>query len=86
VILLLLSRLLKILQSFVFVSGTVGTIFHRRIQAICSHVYREGNCCADKLTAFGHSITGAVSIGSLPQSLAADFFRDCVGLSNYRFP
>jgi len=61
-------------------------VFHGRIQAICSHVYREGNCCADKLDDFGHSIMGSVWVGSLPRSLVADFFHDRVGLPNYRFP
>jgi hypothetical protein len=60
-------------------------VFHNKLQVICSHVYREGNCCADKLADFGHSITGSVWIGSLPRPLAADFFRDRVGLPNYRF-
>lgn len=56
------------------------------IHALCSHVYCEGNCCADKLVDYGHSITGTVWLGYLPQSLSADFFRGRVGLLNYRFP
>jgi len=56
------------------------------IHALCSYVYREGNCCADRLANYGHSITGTVWLGSLPQSLSVDFFHGGVGLPNYRFP
>lgn len=30
------------------------------IQVISSHIYREGNCCADKLANMGYSMVGAV--------------------------
>ena len=59
--------------------------FQLGIRALCSHVFHEGNCCADKLVDYGHSITGTVWFGSLPKSLSTDFFRDRVGLPNYRF-
>jgi ribonuclease HI len=60
--------------------------FQRDIRTLCSHVYREGNCRADKLVDFGHSIMGTVWLDSLPQSMSADFFTDRMGLPNYRFP
>lgn len=56
------------------------------IHVISSHIFREGNCCADKLAAMGHSAHGTVWFTSLPQNVTADFFRDRVGLLNYRFP
>lgn len=33
-----------------------------------------------------HAIQGFVGISSLPTELHLDFFRDRVGLPNYRFP
>lgn len=29
-------------------------------QVISSHIFREGNCCADRLASLGHSVTGEV--------------------------
>jgi len=55
-------------------------------KVISSHIYREGNCCADKLAALGHSMVGAVWLDTLPDELKIDFFRDRCGLPNYRFP
>ena len=56
------------------------------INSICSHAFHEGNYCADKLANFGHSVLGTVWLDSLPPVFVLDFFRDCVGLPNYRFP
>jgi len=56
------------------------------IQVISSHIFRESNCCADKLAAMGHSIVGAVWLDNLPSDLRLDFFRDRCGFPNYRFP
>jgi ribonuclease HI len=56
------------------------------VQVISSHIYREGNVCADRLANVGHSITGTVWHSTLPPELSYDFFRDRCGLPNYRFP
>jgi len=56
------------------------------IQVISSHIFREGNCCADKLAALGHSIVGEVWLDNLPDEVKIDFYRDRCGLPNYRFP
>ena len=56
------------------------------IQVISSHIYREGNCCVDKLATSGHSMVGEVWLDTLPDELKIDFFRDKCGLPNYRFP
>jgi ribonuclease HI len=56
------------------------------VQVISSHIYREGNVCADRLANMGHSVQGAVWLSSLPPLLGSDFFRDRCGLPNYRFP
>lgn len=53
---------------------------------LCSHIFREGNCCADKLAFIGHSLTNTVWFDSLPPTLAVDFARDRSGLPNFRFP
>jgi hypothetical protein len=56
------------------------------IQVISSHIYREGNSCADKLAALGHSIVGEIWIDHLPAEVMIDFYRDRCGLSIYRIP
>jgi len=53
---------------------------------ICSHVFREGNCCADKMASLGHDVTDTIWYTTMPSSLAIDFSRDRNGLPNYRFP
>jgi ribonuclease HI len=59
---------------------------HLGLHVISSHIFREGNCCADKLASMGHSIDGAVWLHTLPSNLSLYFFRDRCGLPNYRFP
>lgn len=56
------------------------------VQVISSHIFREGNSCADKLAFMGHDITDVVWLDTLPTSVSLDFFRDRCGLPNYRFP
>jgi len=56
------------------------------VQIISSHIFREGNYCANRLANRGHLIQGSVWLDSLPTELHFDFFRDRVGLPNYRFP
>jgi len=53
---------------------------------ICSHVFREGNCCAEKLASLGHDLTNTIWYSYLSLSLSTDFARDGNGLPNYRFP
>ena len=56
------------------------------IQVISSHIFREGNSCADTLADRGHVIQGSVWFDTLPAGLHMDFYRDRTGLPNYRFP
>ena len=56
------------------------------IQTISSHIFREGNCCADRIANMGHTMQGSVWIDMLPTELHLDFFRDRVGLPDYMFP
>jgi hypothetical protein len=53
---------------------------------VCSHIFREGNCCADMLAAMGHTLTATTWFHTLPAPLSVDFSRDRNGLQNYRFP
>jgi len=55
-------------------------------EVLSSHIYREGNVCADRLANMGHAVQGAVWLSALPLELSFDFFRDRCGLPNYRFP
>ena len=59
--------------------------FQHGLMVICSHIFREGNCCADKLASFGHALTDTIWYSSLPLSLSTAFARDRNGLPNYRF-
>jgi hypothetical protein len=49
-------------------------------------IFREGNSCADKLANMGHGIQDSIWLDTLPSELHFDFFRDRIGLPNYRFP
>ena len=60
--------------------------FQLGITVICSHIYREGNCCADLLATIGHRLVGSIWFDSLPSSMSLDFFRERHGLPNFRFP
>lgn len=53
---------------------------------ICSHIYREGNCCADTVASLGHKLTDTTWFHIMPVSLSIDFTRDRNGLPNFRLP
>jgi len=59
---------------------------HIGMNAVCFHIFREGNCCADLLACLGHDLSDTDWFDILPPLLAFDFFRDRNGLPNYRFP
>ena len=75
-------------------SSLVPIMLHNRchnarnlgIQVISSHIFREGNCCVEKLAALGHSTIGEIWLDTLLDEVKIDFFRDRCGLPNYRFP
>jgi ribonuclease HI len=50
-----------------------------------SHIYREGNSCADKLANLGHSFVHLKWWDSLPLELRDDFLRDKLGIPCFRF-
>lgn len=59
---------------------------HNNLFIICSHIFREGNVCADRLAALGHDILDTMWFTTLPPSLGTDFARDRNGMPNYKFP
>jgi hypothetical protein len=59
---------------------------HGGFQVIASHIFREGNGCADKLANHGHSILNVVWWDTLPIFVRVDFFRDRFGRSSFRYP
>jgi hypothetical protein len=53
---------------------------------ISSHIFWEGNSCADLLANHGHSIQGVWRTTSLLDFIRAPFFSDRYDLPKYRFP
>ncbi|CAJ2635777.1 unnamed protein product [Trifolium pratense] len=49
-----------------------------------SHIYREGNLCADKIANLGHAYNNLEWWESLPSLLRDDFLRDMLGIPQYR--
>ena len=49
------------------------------------HVYREGNQCADLLANIGLSLQTHAWWDQVPNQIGAEFTKDRLGLSNYRF-
>ncbi|CAL0304839.1 unnamed protein product [Lupinus luteus] len=52
---------------------------------VVSHVYREGNTCADKLANFGLSINTTRWWNHAPSFILNDVIRNRLNLPNYRF-
>lgn len=50
-----------------------------------SHIYREGNACADKLAEFGLLNLGFRWWDSIPDFIIEDFSQNRNGLPSYRF-
>jgi hypothetical protein len=49
-----------------------------------SHIFREGNACADRLASMGHSFVAFNWWDSLSLVLRDNFLRDKLGVSSYR--
>ena len=52
---------------------------------IVSHIYREGNTCADSLANIGLTISDTLWWDSAPLGIGQDLIRNKLGLPNYRF-
>jgi ribonuclease HI len=55
------------------------------LHIVHTHIFREGNICADKLASHGHSIAGFMWWDSIPPFLYDSFLHDKLGLPCYRF-
>jgi len=58
---------------------------HNGMFIICSHIFREGNVCANGLAALGHDLNDTTWFTLLSPSLGPDFSRDRNELPNFRF-
>ncbi|XP_024640682.1 uncharacterized protein [Medicago truncatula] len=56
------------------------------IMVISSHIFHEGNGCADLLANMGHYLHDTVWYSVMPSALLPQFFRDRHALPNFRFP
>jgi len=79
-------------QSTVYIAAVYASTLNRRqlwadlTHVLSSHIFREGNMCADKLANFGHSMVGEVWLPSLPAEVHHELFADRFGFPRIRFP
>lgn len=52
---------------------------------VYSHIFREGNSCADKLASHGFSVNGLVWWDFVPSFISEEAFINGMGFPNYRF-
>jgi len=52
---------------------------------IVSHIFREGNACADALANIGLSLDNYVYYYSLPLQVRGDYVENRLGWPNFRF-
>jgi len=57
----------------------------RQMNFIVSHIYREGNTCADLLANIGLIINGNMWWDNTPAGVRLDLIRNKLGLPNYKF-
>jgi hypothetical protein len=55
------------------------------LNIVHTHIFREGNICADKLVSHGHFIADSTWWDSIPSFLYDSFLHDKLGLPCYRF-
>lgn len=56
-----------------------------QLNLIFTHIFREGNHCADKLASFGASGSSYTWWDNFPDFVKADFYHDKLGLPQFRF-
>jgi ribonuclease HI len=56
-----------------------------RMNFFVTHIYREGNHCADKLANLGLSLQGYTWWSCIPPQLAVDYDRNRLGFPSFRF-
>jgi hypothetical protein len=57
---------------------------HLGLHIATSHIYREGNTCADKLANHGHLLDNILWWDSISSFLIDDFLRDRLGIPRFR--
>jgi ribonuclease HI len=57
----------------------------KNMNLLVTHIYREGNVCADRLANIGLNLVNFTFWNSLPIALCSNFNRDKLGLPSYRF-
>ncbi|GAU44251.1 hypothetical protein TSUD_399970 [Trifolium subterraneum] len=50
-----------------------------------THIYREGNCCADRMAALGITVNGFYWWDIVPPSVKGDYINNLMGLPSFRF-
>jgi ribonuclease HI len=62
-----------------------SSILIRGMNLVVSHIYREGNSCADGLANLGHNLHEMTIWFSLSQTIRESFILNWQGRPNYRF-
>ena len=57
----------------------------RQMNFLVTHIFREGNCCADRLANIGMSCNSILWMNEIHLQVRADYIRDRLGLPCYRF-
>jgi len=52
---------------------------------IVTHVYEEGNHCADKMTTIGLTVQHSEWLDQIPPQIRSDFVRNRMGTPYFRF-
>ncbi|CAJ2636465.1 unnamed protein product [Trifolium pratense] len=50
-----------------------------------THIYREGNCCADRMVALGINVNGFYWWDNVSPSVQGDYISNLMGLPSFRF-
>jgi len=57
----------------------------RQMNFLVTHIFREGNCCADRLANIGMSCNSFLWMNEIHLQVRADYIRDRLRLPCYRF-
>jgi len=60
-------------------------IISRRMNFLVTHVYREGNRCADALANFGLNVNHLTIWLEIPSFIRSHYAQDRLGMPNFRF-
>jgi len=55
------------------------------IDFLITHIYREGNVCADMLANIGLSLNSIVMYDTLPVEVRAAYIQNRLGIPSFRF-